>query len=68
MTFRCPNGQYYFERIPLSQNIEYRVQAFFENVNTRVSSVIVCSHHVVIMQSDCVLKQHGHDVRKHLAK
>ena len=26
MTFRCPNEQYYFERIPLSQNIEYRVQ------------------------------------------
>ena len=25
MTFRCPNGQYYFERIPLSQNIEYHV-------------------------------------------
>ena len=25
MTFRCPNGQYYSERIPLSQNIEYRV-------------------------------------------
>ena len=25
MTFRCPNVQYYFERIPLSQNIEYRV-------------------------------------------
>ena len=25
MTFRCPNEQYYFERIPLSQNIEYRV-------------------------------------------
>ena len=25
MTFRCPNGQYYFERTPLSQNIEYHV-------------------------------------------
>ena len=25
MTFRCPNEQYYFERIPLSQSIEYRV-------------------------------------------
>jgi hypothetical protein len=25
MIFRCPNGQYYFENIPLSQNIEYRV-------------------------------------------
>ena len=25
MTFRCPNEQYHFERIPLSQNIEYRV-------------------------------------------
>ena len=26
MTFRWPNGQYYFERIPLSQNIEYHVK------------------------------------------
>ena len=25
MTFRWPNGQYYFKRILLSQNIEYRV-------------------------------------------
>jgi hypothetical protein len=25
MTFRWPNGQYYFRRILLSQNIEYRV-------------------------------------------
>ena len=26
MTFRCLNGQYYTERIPLSQYFEYRAQ------------------------------------------
>ena len=25
MTFRCLNGQYHLERIPLSQNIEYKI-------------------------------------------
>ena len=29
MTYRCPNGQYYFERIPPSQNIEYHVNSLF---------------------------------------
>ena len=29
MVLRCPNGQYYFEKISLSQNIEYRVSAIF---------------------------------------
>ena len=29
MTFRYPNEQYYLERIPLSQNIEYRVRDTF---------------------------------------
>ena len=28
MTLRCPNGQYYSERIPVSQNIEYRVTTY----------------------------------------
>ena len=35
MTFRWPDGQYHFERIPLSQNIEYRVMdAFMDEEDT----------------------------------
>ena len=29
MTFRCPNAQYHFERIPFFQNFEYRVFKLF---------------------------------------
>jgi hypothetical protein len=39
MTFRWPNGHYYFERIPLSQNIEYRV---FDGILT-FESILVCT-------------------------
>ena len=43
MTFRCPNGQYYFERIPLSQNIEYRVFVEKELLTIiELSNNIVC--------------------------
>ena len=34
MSFRCLNGQCYYERIPLSQNITYKV---FKGIQLRVT-------------------------------
>ena len=41
-------------------------QAIFGDVNTRVSSVVICSHRVHYV-GDCILEDHEHDVSKYLA-
>ena len=64
MTCRCPNEQYYFERIPLSQNIEYRVFNEMAGSSPKMpsscTSVINARGHAICTTSFPTLKNNKH--------
>jgi hypothetical protein len=53
MIFRWPNGQYYLKRIPLFQNIEYRVSEDFKPLTQRIYPTSRCKAALYLRTEIC---------------